>query len=343
MMHFLAGLPRLVFLMAPLAFLFLHAYIIYAPALMILMYVLPHMIHASLTNSRMQGAYRRTFWGEVYETVLAWYIARPTTVALFNPKKGKFNVTAKGGLMEQNQFDWKIAQPYLLLALLNIAGLGFAVWRLICGPRDEIVTVVVSILWVAYNLLIIGGAMAVAAEVRQVRQTHRVYVKLPAAVRLESGHCYPGMLQDYSDGGAGIQLGTPLSLAVGGSISLMMQRGTREFLFPGYISRSHKNFIGISFTRLNAQQKIDFVQCTFARADAWLNWGENFSPDRPLHSFVDILKLGGTGYYRLYEYLPAWIRRIAGPPLRMLRWLVSFLPRMPAAAPIPNSPSVSAP
>ncbi|RON08801.1 UDP-forming cellulose synthase catalytic subunit [Pseudomonas brassicacearum] len=343
MMHFLAGLPRLVFLLAPLAFLLLHAYIIYAPALMILLYVLPHMIHASLTNSRMQGAYRRTFWGEVYETVLAWYIARPTTVALFNPRKGKFNVTAKGGLMENNQFDWKIAQPYLLLSLLNIAGLGFAIWRLICGPNDEIVTVVVSILWVVYNLLIIGGAMAVAAEARQVRQTHRVQVKLPAAVRLESGHSYPGMLQDYSDGGAGIQLDTSLSLAVGGSISLMMQRGTREFLFPGYICRSHKNFIGISFTGLNAQQKIDFVQCTFARADAWLNWGENFTADRPLHSLLDIVKLGGTGYYRLYEYLPAWIRRIAGPPLRMLRWLASFLPRMPVVAPTPNSRSVSAP
>ena len=343
MMHFLAGLPRLVFLLAPLAFLLLHAYIIYAPALMILLYVLPHMIHASLTNSRMQGAYRRTFWGEVYETVLAWYIARPTTVALFNPKKGKFNVTAKGGLMEQNQFDWKIAQPYLLLALLNVTGLGFAVWRLICGPRDEIITVLVSMLWVAYNLLIIGSAVAVAAEVRQVRQTHRVYVTLPAAVRLESGHCYPCMLQDYSDGGAGIQLDTALSLTVGARISLMMQRGTREFLFPGYISRSHKNFVGISFTALSAQQKIDFVQCTFARADAWFNWGEKFTPDRPLHSLVDILKLGGTGYYRLYEYLPAWVRRIAGPPLRMVRWLASFLPRTPLAAPLPNSSPVSAP
>jgi len=335
--------PRLVFLLAPLAFLFLHAYIIYAPALMILLYVLPHMIHASLTNSRMQGDYRRTFWGEVYETVLAWYIARPTTVALFNPRKGKFNVTAKGGLMAHNQFDWKIAQPYLLLASLNMAGLGFAVWRLICGPRDEIVTVVVSILWVVYNLLIIGGAVAVAAEARQVRQTHRVHAKLPAAVRLESGHAYAGLLQDYSDGGAGIHLDTSLSLPVGGRISLMMQRGTREFLFPGYVSRSHKDFIGISFSGFTAQQKVDFVQCTFARADAWLNWSENVTPDRPLQSFFDIVKLGGTGYYRLYEYLPAWIRDIARPPLRMSRWLASFLPRMPAADPTPNSRSVSAP
>ena len=55
MLHFLSGIPRLIFLTAPLAFLLLHAYIIFAPALAIALYVLPHMIHASLTNSRIQG------------------------------------------------------------------------------------------------------------------------------------------------------------------------------------------------------------------------------------------------------------------------------------------------
>lgn len=56
MLHFLSGIPRLIFLLAPLAFLLCHAYIIYAPALAIAIYVLPHMLHTSLTNSRIQGA-----------------------------------------------------------------------------------------------------------------------------------------------------------------------------------------------------------------------------------------------------------------------------------------------
>ncbi|MCS5947330.1 hypothetical protein LNP05_01165 [Klebsiella pneumoniae subsp. pneumoniae] len=64
------------------------------------------MIHASLTNSKIQGKYRHSFWSEIYETVLAWYIAPPTFVALINPHKGKFNVTAKGGLVEEEYVDW---------------------------------------------------------------------------------------------------------------------------------------------------------------------------------------------------------------------------------------------
>ena len=306
--------------------------ICYTNAMMILLYVLPHMIHASLTNSRMQGAYRQTFWGEVYETVLAWYIARPTTVALFSPSRGKFNVTAKGGMMEENQFDWQTAKPYLVLSVLNVVGLGFAVWRLFTGPKDEIFTVLVSVLWVVYNLLIIGAAVAVAAEVRQVRTTHRVLARLPGAIKLADGHSYPCELVDYSDGGVGVQVSQALQLPVGTQVSLILQRGNREFVFTGTLTRSSERFIGLSFAQLPPEQKIEFVQCTFGRADAWLDHNSGFEADKPIQSLKEILALGVKGYYRLYEYLPTWIRILAKPFLRIFQWLGSFLPRMPKAA-----------
>lgn len=103
MFHFLSGIPRLIFLTAPLAFLLFHAYIIYAPALMIALFVLPHMIHASLTNSKIR-ANIATLSG-VKSTKRCWrerMSAPPTLVALINPHKGKFNVTAKGGLVEES-------------------------------------------------------------------------------------------------------------------------------------------------------------------------------------------------------------------------------------------------
>ena len=344
MLHFLAGLPRLVFLTAPLAFLLLHAYIIYAPALMILLYMLPHMIHASLASSRLQGEYRHTLWGELYETVLAWYIARPTTVALFSPKTGVFNVTDKGGLIPDNRFDWRIAQPYLLLALLNLAGLGFAVWRLFQGPTEEIGTVIVSGLWVLYNLLIIGGAVAVAAEVRQVRQTHRVAATLPAALRLPDGHAYPCLLSDYSIGGAGIELPVTLPLVEGGTATLLLGRGGREFAFPCTFSRRFGRQVGVRFDDLDQQQRVDFVQCTFARADAWLTQGGQHGEERALRSFADVLRLGARGYLRLFEYAPGWLRQLLRAASRLARWLGSFLPRLPAAAPatVPSVPSMRA-
>ena len=133
MFHFLSGIPRLIFLTAPLAYLFFGAHVIHASALMILSYALPHILQANLTNVRVQGRHRHLLWNEVYETTLAWYILRPTLMAVINPKLGKFNVTAKGGLVQRSYFDAQIARPYLLLLLLNL--LGVVAVALIAWPQ----------------------------------------------------------------------------------------------------------------------------------------------------------------------------------------------------------------
>lgn len=86
-------------------------------------YVLPYLFVIILTNSRVQGKYRHSFWNEIYEMVLARYITLPTLVALLAPAKGRFNVTAKGGLIKNKFVDWRISYPYLIFAILNVIGL----------------------------------------------------------------------------------------------------------------------------------------------------------------------------------------------------------------------------
>ncbi|MEX2943170.1 UDP-forming cellulose synthase catalytic subunit [Serratia fonticola] len=342
MLHFLSGIPRLIFLTAPLAFLLLHAYIIFAPALAIALYVLPHMIHASLTNSRIQGKYRHSFWSEIYETVLAWYIARPTTVALFNPHKGKFNVTAKGGLVTQEHVDWVITRPYLLLVTLNLAGLGFGVWRFFYGPTDEMMTVVISLIWVIYNMTILGGAVAVAVEARQVRQSHRVEIAMPAAVARADGYLFPCTLRDYSDGGVGIEMRVPDQLQEHDQIALLLKRGQQEFSFPCVVTRSHGRSVGVRLVELSTRQHIEFIQCTFARADTWALWQDGFPEDRPVDSLRDVLMLGFHGYRRMADYAPPTMRKILVGLTSLATWILSFIPHGVGRGRAPTAPETVA-
>lgn len=329
MLHFLAGIPRLIFLTAPLAFLFFHAYIIHAPAIAIVLFVLPHMIHANLANDRMQGKYRRPFWGEIYETVLAWYIAKPTTVALLSPSRGKFNVTDKGGMQEQDEFDWRVARPYLVLAGVNVLGLLAAALRFAYGPADERATVVLSSLWVCYNLIIIGGAIAVAAEVQQVRRAHRVTTKRPAALMAPDGHRYRGVLLDYSNDGVGLELDAPLGLAPGTEVKLLLGRGRREFAFAGVVQRSVGPRLGLVMAFESEQQRVDFAQCTFARADAWLDWHAGYRSMTLPGSLWTVFALGWRGYRRMGEFTPIDLDRPRHLGRRLLAWFKSYLPNMP--------------
>ncbi|AGO53138.1 UDP-forming cellulose synthase catalytic subunit [Serratia plymuthica] len=326
MLHFLSGIPRLIFLTAPLAFLLLHAYIIFAPALAIALYVLPHMIHASLTNSRIQGKYRHSFWSEIYETVLAWYIARPTTVALFNPHKGKFNVTAKGGLVEEEHVDWVITRPYMFLVVLNLAGLIFGAWRMAYGPTDEVMTVIVSLVWVLYNMTILGGAVAVAVEAKQVRQAHRVEIAMPAAIARADGHLFPCTLRDYSDGGVGIEMRVSDALKDGDKASLLLKRGQQEYSFPCVVTRAFGSKVGIRMVDLTTREHIDFIQCTFARADTWALWQDGFPEDKPIESLRDVLALGFRGYLRMADYAPPMVRSLLVGFTTMIAWIASFIP-----------------
>ncbi|CNI37281.1 UDP-forming cellulose synthase catalytic subunit [Yersinia vastinensis] len=326
MLHFLSGIPRLIFLTAPLAFLLLHAYIIFAPALAIALYVLPHMIHASLTNSRLQGKYRHSFWSEIYETVLAWYIARPTTVALLNPHKGKFNVTAKGGLVEEQHVDWVITRPYMALVLLNLAGLIAGLWRLGHGPSTEIMTVVISLVWVIYNMTILGGAVAVAVEAKQVRQSHRVEIAMPAAVARADGHLFACTLRDYSDGGVGIEMREAGLLKDGEAVHLLLKRGAQEYTFPCEVTRAFGTKVGMRMHKLTVAQHIDFIQCTFARADTWALWQDGFPEDKPIESLRDVLALGFRGYVRMASYAPPVIRNVLVGLTSLIAWIASFVP-----------------
>src|SRR5580692_6432356 len=135
MAHFLYPLPRLIFLTAPLIYLLLSHTNVPGHGAAILACALPHLTLSNIVNSRIQGQHRHSFWNEIYETILSPYILLPTMLALINPKLGKFNVTAKGGVVKRTYFDARIAQPFLVMLIFNIAGLIIAIPRFFIWDR----------------------------------------------------------------------------------------------------------------------------------------------------------------------------------------------------------------
>jgi cellulose synthase (UDP-forming) len=309
MLHFFYGLPRLVFLTAPLAYLLFGSQVIQASAITIALFALPHLLHANVTNSRMQGEFRHSFWAEVYESVLAWYILRPVLVAFINPKYGKFNVTAKGGLNESEFFDWDISKPYLILMGFSLLGLVAGVLKLFWDFDADVDTIVLNLIWTVYNLIMLGAAIAVANEARQVRTSQRVSMKMQAALRTPDGRSHVCTTTDYSEGGVGVLLPVPLKLAVGEKAKLTLQRGMEEFEFDASVTMNRGSHLGLQFAPMNTRQSIDFVQCTFARADSWVVWGDKRKSDKPLASMREVTWMGFRGFKVLGAVLWNEIKR----------------------------------
>jgi len=311
MLHFFSGLPRLVFLTAPLAYLFFEFHVLNAGTVVLAAYALPHLVQAAIANSTLQRQYRHSLWNEAYEAALSWYTSLPTLWALIHPRHGLFNVTAKGGLIEHSHFDWRLALPYLGLVALNLVGVVIAVPRFLYWNSFEAETVVVNLVWTLFNLTLLGTVLGVASETRQVRRAHRIDARLSGRLLLPDHTVLDATVVDFSTGGLRLiadalpedLLKSPLLIEIDCAGGRQSARVTgRGILRSG-------NEVRVELDPMDPQTERLYIEATFAHPQLWSDWHADMPPDRPLRSLAEVLSFGLAGYVRVAGLLGQQIRR----------------------------------
>jgi cellulose synthase (UDP-forming) len=293
--HFLYAVPRLIFLTAPLIFLLFGRINIPGFWAAILAYALPHLILSNVTNSRIQGEHRNSFWNEIYETVLAPYILFPTLMALINPKLGKFNVTSKGGVVKRTFFDSRIAEPFLIMLGLNLAGLAIAIPRFFIWDTSRRGTVLMNVLWCCFNVVILGVCIAVARELMQRRVTVRIDIALPLIVRLPGGRTIATETIDMSNGGAGIRLEGQIKLTPDSVVHLAFPHSPEPNALHATVVSLVNSELRVRFDNLSIVEQEVLTLQLYSRADSWLGWGESRENDKVLRSLGRIFQISMRG------------------------------------------------
>jgi cellulose synthase (UDP-forming) len=298
--HFLYALPRLIFLTAPLVYLLFGWVNIYGYAWAIFAYAMPHIFLAQITNSRVQGHYRLSFWNEIYEAVLAPYILYPTILALINPKLGKFNVTAKGGLVPRSYFDRKIAMPFLILLLLNFIGIAVALPRYFLWDTTHRDTVIMNVFWTFYNIVILLVSAAVAWETKQQRRHVRVDVEVPFTIVCQDGQQVHGHTIDMSNSGAALLVtDSARPLNPGERINFYFSGRPEGCYFEPSIIAVGDKTVRIDFGDLNLEQEEVLTRVLYSRADSWIDWGKHREEDRPLRTYGRLLGVALQGMFAI--------------------------------------------
>ncbi|WP_157220063.1 UDP-forming cellulose synthase catalytic subunit [Flavisphingomonas formosensis] len=271
MLHFQFPLPRIVFLTSPLAFLLFGQNIIHASAVMIFSYALPHLFASNKSSERQQGAQRRPFWGEIYETVLAFHLVMPTLMTLWDPKKGKFNVTDKGGLLEEGFFDVATLKPHLICAGLLVLGLvaGFA--RLLWPDvfHVQMGTLLLNTGWTLFSLMILIAAMSVGREARQLREDVRFDADLPVTLYFADGYVVDGRTVNVSMGGLAIKLPPRFEFKDRIVTDVGVETGGGLFTLPVETIAMSGDRARIKFKPLSISDQKQLVKAMMGRADSW--------------------------------------------------------------------------
>lgn len=289
MLYYQFALPRIAFLTAPLAYLLFNLNIIHSSASLIFAYALPHLFLAIYLNSRMNGRYRYSFWGEIYDLVLAFHLVLPTVVTMFFPKRGKFNVTDKGALLDVGYFDFRVVRPHLVIAILLgigvIAGIVRSVAHDYYGVDPQVIALNVG--WGLYSLIFLLAAIAVARETRQTRKTIRIDVSVPVLIHYASGISSRSKTADLSMGGCRIEQPDARHLTDEiEEVELLLQSGAISI--PVKVITSDERYIRLMFEDIPLARRRELVRVVLARADAWLQPPK--PQDNPFRSLATIVR-----------------------------------------------------
>ncbi|MBW6400189.1 UDP-forming cellulose synthase catalytic subunit [Roseomonas sp. HJA6] len=309
MYHFFFALPRVVFLTAPLAFLLLGYSVIAASPLAIIAYAGSHIFHAIATGSRVTGSVRHSFWSEIYETVLALWLLPMTVATLLDPKKGKFNVTEKGGLLPEGYFDWRAVWPSVVLTALLALGVASGIHGVITSPWGSLDSqaFLLNGIWATLCLVPALASVAAGRERRQVRSSARVKAALPAMLVLPDGHRVDARTRDLSLGGAGLVLAETPKLDADTSVRLELPMGEELLAIPAHLVRLERAEAQLSFRPRSVAEEATIVRAVFGRADAWLSWDQH-RPDRPLRSLVEVVATVSAVFSGRSQLSFAWWR-----------------------------------
>ncbi|WP_226572593.1 UDP-forming cellulose synthase catalytic subunit [Mangrovibacter yixingensis] len=292
MLYFQFALPRIAFLTAPLAYLLFNLNIIHSSAGLIFAYALPHLLISIFVSSRLNGRFRYSFWGEIYDLVLAFHIALPTMITMIFPKRGKFNVTDKGGLLNVGYFDFSIVRPHvivaILLAIAVVAGIVRAVAFNYFAVDPNVIALNVG--WGLYSLFFLMGAIAVARETRQTRKTIRLDVAIPAVIHYASGVSSRTETRDLSMGGC--RLVAPDDRHLSDEIEeveLQLNSGAISIPVNMISSEDHQdNDIRLMFDDIPLSRRRELVRVVLSRADAWVQPPK--PQDNPFRSLATIAR-----------------------------------------------------
>ncbi|WP_426207129.1 UDP-forming cellulose synthase catalytic subunit [Providencia sp. PROV272] len=290
MLHFQYGLPRAIFLLSPLVFILFDLNIISSSATLIFSYALPHLITSNYVNSKLVSSYRYSFWGEIYETVMAFHLILPTLMSLISPKLGKFNVTDKGDLTDKNYFDHTAVRPLLIVAVLLVAAIGIALFKWIMGLYHYIDNgvIVINLIWGIYSLLIVLASISVAKETKQLRRATRVPASIPVTVYFSDNSVIETQSIDLSMSGARLNFPFEHNVTQTFITQIAIGIGKERAFIPIQQAWIDNKQLRMEFAHLTHAIRRDVVRVVLTRADAWFK--PKHANDKPLRSFIDVLQ-----------------------------------------------------
>ena len=308
LLHWFNSIPRIVFLLMPLVYTFLHVIPIQATTAEVLYFFLPYYMVQLTVFGWLNHRSRSALLSDVYALVLVFPLAATVFQALLSPFSRGFKVTPKGVNSDRFIFNWKLAWPLVIVFVLTTISLWRNLgWCLAEGfntyyqPDYYPQGLALGWMWSAYNLVMLAIALLILLDVPNPNGA--VWLELRRVVRLvvkssgEAGELgissWWGVTNWISETGAEIALtqrGLP-PLVKGETRSVTLIIAEASFSLPGRMvcTNTQGDFPEalLEFEPISLKKQRKLIEMLFCRPGQWKRWN---SPGE-LRSLLILLKV----------------------------------------------------
>jgi cellulose synthase (UDP-forming) len=202
-LYWLFPVARMIFLLAPMCFIFFDMKIYVANRQEFFAYTVPYMIAAVMLQNHNFGRLRWPWMSELYEYVQSLYLIGPVLSVFANPRKPAFRVTAKGQTLESDGLS-SLAKPQFVLFFLVAISFAVLGYRYLHEPTDRDLIAVVG-MWTGLNFILTTIGLGVVSEIRERRSTPRRQLARQGSVRWKDGRLTNVLIDDASTRGAAMR------------------------------------------------------------------------------------------------------------------------------------------
>jgi cellulose synthase (UDP-forming) len=191
---------RIVYLLAPIAFLVFGLKIFATDRQTFAAYVIPYLITVFTVSNYLYGKVRWAFLSELYEMLQSLYTIPAIFSTILHPRSPTFKVTPKGETLDRD-FISPLATPFYTITLINFGVVLFGIWRLLHAPTvDDAYPVAIALFWALVNCVLLVAALGALLERRQRRGTPRMPASVGATLLVDENNL-PCQIEDLSLGG----------------------------------------------------------------------------------------------------------------------------------------------
>ena len=197
-MFWLFPLSRMVFIFAPMLFIFFGLKIYIANSQEFIAYTVTYMLSALMIQSYIFGRFRWPWTSDLYEYIQSVMLFRAVVSVFLAPRRPSFNVTAKGQTLDDDRLS-SFAWPYFAIFALVLSSMAYLGYRFLNEPNARDLITVVGV-WSGLNLVLTGIALGAVSERRERRSMPRVASQVKASLVVD-GQDVPVVIDDMSFGG----------------------------------------------------------------------------------------------------------------------------------------------